>query len=680
MIEIPRFPKLFPDQFSKPVGAPLSGVTYILRDDFTDTTPAGSLNGTAPTPGPGGNRVVVDSAGTKLSTSLGVLNIGAGAIGDPRLNYSITSRVAGKCLMAKTYLTDLLNAFRPIGWDVGQTGDANYIIGVSTSALGNELLTISFGGTVAMNDLYVAMVMRGTGMFYLVKGGGTYVDWTLLWVSVVGTDANLYPSIIGNTKTTTQDYIRCAQLGAPWNTDDGIATQILAGARSAGDSWTAEKDFILYFTVTTLPTAGNIEIRFRAQDATNYHQLLIDSTGAWDWNIVTAGVPADKLNGSGITAGMRVGIRALGNAVYCPHKGSVTAATSNTPQFNTGTGGLLNDLGTGGAVTRIEVWPVSLSGNALSQISAMNHEVVSGFQINSASMPNSPARLTIPNGEVGHNANQVVHPDICRPNPSGKWNGYTYWMAICPYPESNTAKENPFILVSDDMETWIEPPGISNPIAPFEVGVIHSDPDIYYDVATDTLYVLYRDTDEATYDKIMIRTSTDGVTWSDKTEILTGAMSTLISPSLIWNGTGFELYVIQTAGTAGHCVKRTCATITGVWSAGVTVFSRTPYSDVQEMWHLDMYYEAVNGYLAMLTCHTTGDYMFLVTSLDGSRWLVADNPLMYRSAGGWDGKWIYRGSLGIRTPTGFDVIYSAKSDNGAGDWGAGRTQLTIPTL
>ena len=58
---------------------------------------------------------------------------------------------------------------------------------------------------------------------------------------------------------------------------------------------------------------------------------------------------------------------------------------------------------------------------------------------------------------------QVVHPGIVY-FPGG-WNGYQYWLVVTPYPGGNAAFENPSILVSQDGVTWIQPPGITNPIA-----------------------------------------------------------------------------------------------------------------------------------------------------------------------------------------------------------------------
>jgi hypothetical protein len=643
----------------------------IVLDNFTDTRAVGAVNGTAATPGPG-TRVVVDTE-TKISVGLGVLDLAGGkavpATGDPGLWYGTGARAAGKVALVKQFLANTTGTQRAVGWDTNQTGDLGYFIGhISGSGLGNDQLTISTGSPVAANDIYMAVVQRGTGMFYLVKGGGLSVhsDWSVLWVRESGTDANLFPAMANNNKVTTLDYFKVAQLAAPWATDDGPATQVLAGARSAGDTFTHQGTggCLIYFTVTTLPSAGNMELRFRIQDASNYWQLLIDSSGNYTLNSVAAGVATARLGPtSGVTNGMRMGIRATPTQIYI-HKGAATGALHGTT--------------TGGAVTRIEAWPFNLTGTALTQLTNLNHNVESGFQINQATMTNAPTRLTMPNGESDSALiNQVVHPDVCRPNPAGKWNGYTYWMCIMPYPETNTLKELPAVVVSDDMQNWSVPAGGSLIVSPNAgAGVISSDNDLFYDEDTDTLHIVYRNTDDATYDSICERHTVDGITWSDAVEILNVPYHDALSPAVVKKADGtFEMFTIH----FNRCDVYTAAAITGPWTGPTICFNRTPYSDLQQMWHVDVYLEDGN-YLALVTIHTTGDYLWLASSTDGRRWHIADEPLMYKSVSGWDNQWLYRGSIGVRTATGFDVIYSAKSNDGAGDWGSGRTQLTIPLI
>ena len=44
------------------------------------------------------------------------------------------------------------------------------------------------------------------------------------------------------------------------------------------------------------------------------------------------------------------------------------------------------------------------------------------------------------------------------------FNGYKYWMAYTPYPKADATKENPCIIVSNDLIHWITPQGMINPL------------------------------------------------------------------------------------------------------------------------------------------------------------------------------------------------------------------------
>jgi len=656
--------------------------TAIVVDDFTDIRSAGAINGTSATPGPG-VRLCVDVS-NKLSIDGSDLVCAGGkavpAVGDPGIWWNAVTRSPGICAIACLYpAATTIGFLRGVVFDGNQSGDTVDVafnlpnFGYTNAKIGAANFP-DFNGVVyaALNDVYLAIVQRSAGYHLLLKGGGSHPDWERAWVTLAGITENLYPGVLNYDKVFNVDYFRVAQLGAPWTAPSADGTIIASPAVDAVFRLTER--FLIYLTVT-LTSSGNIEVHYKIQDATNFMRILISSAGAYSMAKVVDGTPSTLLSGTGVTNGMRVGIRVLPlNLGTWFHKGDITGASySYDETFMAEVDGKIADLGTGGAITSLEIYPYYIGGDALTELTAMNHATFKGFQVNSATMANASSRLTIPNGETGGNANQVVHPDVVRPNPTGKWNGYTYWMVINPYPESDESKENPWIVVSDDMETWIEPPGIINPVVAAPETSHNADPDLFYDADLDTLYLA-----QLTPDGLSLTSSIDGITWAAQATIIAGFPD--VSPSIAKKGDGtFEIYSIYPIVGQEVCRVRTCATIDGTWSSPTTCFTRSPYSDPQNMWHLDVYLENGN-YLAMITVHDTGDYMWLASSTDGRRWHIADTPLMYKSVSGWDNKWIYRGSVGIRTATGFDVIYSAKSDAGAGDWGAGRTQLTIPLV
>jgi hypothetical protein len=166
-------------------------------------------------------------------------------------------------------------------------------------------------------------------------------------------------------------FVRVAQLTAPWNASDyGLATQQLAGARAPGDTFTHEANCLIEFTVATLPGAGTqIELRFRVQDATNYWQVTVDSTGALDLDEVVAGVVTQRGTAAGVIAnGDRIVITAVGQTIKVYEANTLRITYATAANFATETDGELETEGTGGAVTDIVSWPRTLSGAALAEL------------------------------------------------------------------------------------------------------------------------------------------------------------------------------------------------------------------------------------------------------------------------------------------------------------------------
>jgi hypothetical protein len=112
------------------------------------------------------------------------------------------------------------------------------------------------------------------------------------------------------------------------------------------------------------------------------------------------------------------------------------------------------------------------------------------FQQNPASgeLDNSP--LTSPGSLINARAalvtptydgsGQVVEPTVLHfPN---RWQGYSYWMAISPYPNipGQAGFENPSILVSQDGQNWSVPSGLTNPIFTPKEGSF-ADATLFYD-------------------------------------------------------------------------------------------------------------------------------------------------------------------------------------------------------
>ena len=352
-------------------------IRWRLRDEFPDTLAAGSVNGTLTVPGGTGGatlntRTVSDST-SGLSLSGGRCQIVGSGVGwaQPGLWYGQILQAQGLLFSSDWIRTNATHFM--IGWSGAVGGSLD--IGVLIAAAPDVQVRLGWGGAFAsvalwaLNTEYkVATVWRASGMHYLIKGGA-FADWRLMLPAVGGSGLTPYPGISCVDGDGWNDNMSIQQLAAPWDTAYGIATQRLAGARSAGDTFTHEADCSIEFTVATLPTAGQVELFFRIQDATNYWQVTVDSTGALDLDEVVAGTPTERGTSAGaISAGERIVINAHSQTIDVFDPGARHIHYTTAANFLTETDGELNDEGTGGAVTDIVSWPYALSGAALAQL------------------------------------------------------------------------------------------------------------------------------------------------------------------------------------------------------------------------------------------------------------------------------------------------------------------------
>lgn len=344
-----------------------AAITYLLRDEFTTDCAAGAVNGTAAEPGPGTRSAVQNNGGTVVLNG-GDLQLTGGATSYNDANFSLTpsfARAAGVLVLftaVEVGSTDA--AIIGVDGDQGDQYSDNYF-----NMSGNRLRPNSIDTDALAEGLYtLAIVLRAAGAHYLRLNG---TDWDVLYVINTGTDNPLY---VGATQyaATTIDIggIRVAQLGAPWNASDyGIATQRLAGARSAGDTFTHEANCLIEFTVATLPIADQIELRFRVQDATNYWQVTVDGAGNLDLDEVVAGVVTQRGTAAGVVANSdRIVIVADGTTIRVFEANTQRITYAAAANFQTETDGELETEGTGGAVTDIVSWPRTLSGAALAEL------------------------------------------------------------------------------------------------------------------------------------------------------------------------------------------------------------------------------------------------------------------------------------------------------------------------
>jgi hypothetical protein len=235
-----------------------SGIKWLLRDEFTTSLAAGSVNGTNAEPGPG-VRTVVDT-GNNLSISGG--RIGPNGItgdGNPCIGFGSIARTSGKMVIGLFNSNSLDNNCFTLGNSSSSAGYATWAQGFyfgSESLQKYDLIGgFNIAPVVSLTDYKLAFALRTGGCFFLIKGG-IYTNWTLIFSSGVNTTATLYPyyTQYAGSGRWTGDFIRIPQtlwlptpllsdgFGGTWPTTDGKghAEGIAGGIGSGGGglTWT----------------------------------------------------------------------------------------------------------------------------------------------------------------------------------------------------------------------------------------------------------------------------------------------------------------------------------------------------------------------------------------------------------------------------------------------------------
>lgn len=347
-------------EFVTPDAAPLDN-PHVAEVGSWVTADTGSFMSIA-----NGKRVIADSIGS----------------GDPGLWDSLRTRAAGLFMVAEV----VVSAANPyIGFDTDQAALPIDALGFASSSVINARVggtNIAVGSYSAATSYKVLVIQRAVGGCLYLIIGGAFTNWTLLYVSATGT-ANLHAVLAasGTATVETNDFVRVGQfLAAPYSDDYGLTTAHLSGAQSAGQTFTHNADFLAYWTVTR-PASGTQELRFRIQDATNYLQVTIDSTGKLDLDKVVAGV-LTNLGTAAAAVGVteRIGIIAAGSALQVfdstARRISVTDAV-----FATATNGKVEALGTSGAVTNLEIYARNPSNVAAPEVAVAPYAFLSGADI-----------------------------------------------------------------------------------------------------------------------------------------------------------------------------------------------------------------------------------------------------------------------------------------------------------
>lgn len=241
--------KIIPNQVARLGGgfsvAGASGVTYLLRDEFTTAQAAPLTSPRTCAPGPG--VLTITDPQNKFSIASGALSFAQGTA-DCYMVTAALARKAGLCI-AGTLLTLTVNAYFIIGFNpnIVDAGTSNNAWWIALGESRADTLTFTLPGLSGATRYYV--FLRSTGAFYVSKSISTGIA-TLQYVSNKSSTASAPMGIkvyVGDAAGTFDNAI-VAQCVSPWNSDYGLATARVANA-SAGEIVTAQANVLTEFTL-----------------------------------------------------------------------------------------------------------------------------------------------------------------------------------------------------------------------------------------------------------------------------------------------------------------------------------------------------------------------------------------------------------------------------------------------
>lgn len=291
-------------------------------------------------------------------------------------------------------------------------------------------------------------------------------------------------------------------------------------------------------------------------------------------------------------------------------------------------------------------------------------------------LTNAPASLVTPTYD---GSGQGMHPSIVY-FPAA-WSGYSYWMAVTPYPNNDFLLENPSILASNDGSHWEVPPALVNPVAP-AVGVHLDDVDLIYEPDFNQLWLYYLEEDLSNRTHLLRRTSADGVNWSAPQNLFSVPNYNMLSPAVQKTANGYMMWYVD--GGLSGCLAATTSVEYRTSTDGVT-WSAPSVANLaqpgQHVWHIEVrYIAAKQEYWALYaaypdTCGNTA--LYFATSKDGITWQVSGNPILGKGRD-WDHDQIYRSTF--LYDAGADLLrvwYSAQHRH---VWHTGYTEGVYSTL
>lgn len=281
-------------------------------------------------------------------------------------------------------------------------------------------------------------------------------------------------------------------------------------------------------------------------------------------------------------------------------------------------------------------------------------------------MANAASPLSIKTYD-GHN--QPIHPDILYIDKG--FNGYKYWMAYTPYPNSLDLYENPCIAASNDGISWSAPKGLKNPVVPpphdIKSGGHNSDTDIIYDNGRLYIYFVHNKKGIRGPSTFFRVASNDGILWSEPELIYeTPPDIAGYSPAVVKENNGYRMWYTSD-GDSMLC---------SVSSDGIQ-WDTPQKCNIQikgwTIWHIDVIKTDIGyeGLLCAINNDTHKRALFYVISNYGITWESSLLPIIYPSDGGWDSFDIYRATM-LKQNGLYRIWYSARNHSQV--WHIGYTE------
>ena len=280
---------------------------------------------------------------------------------------------------------------------------------------------------------------------------------------------------------------------------------------------------------------------------------------------------------------------------------------------------------------------------------------------------NTPKRLFL---KSVYGDNQAYHPKVL--SFDEEWNGYKYWMSFTPYPYSQSDKENPHIVVSNDIIHWKAKKGFQNPLD--EVTDVakgkryNSDSHLVFNQDTNELECWWRYVDDVANKVILYRrTTTDGVTWKDKEEMIVSENRKkldYLSPAIIYEDGLYKIWYVNK-----NRVMYIESSDLKSWSKAKDM--KITYEDSVLSWHLDVIHTE-KGYEMILVAFSDWEHrmymnLYYTKSIDNISWDKAETILKPSTGTNyWDNSGLYRSSF-IYENGKYYVFYSGQgTDNAKG--------------